>query len=40
MIGLMKDEFDGKIMKENQDLDLKHKIYSYLTDDGCVARKQ
>ena len=37
VIGLMKDEFGGKIMKEF--IGLRPKCYSYLTDDGNVDKK-
>ena len=37
VIGLMKDELGGKIMKEC--IGLRPKCYSYLTDDGNVDKK-
>ena len=36
-IGLMKDELEGRIMKEF--IGLRRKCYSYLTDDGNVDKK-
>ena len=36
-MGLMKNEFGGKIMKEF--LALRPKIYNYLTDDGYIDEK-
>ena len=37
VIGMMKDELGGKIMKEF--IELRPKCYSYLTDDGNVNKK-
>ena len=37
VIGMMKDELGGKIMKEY--IGLRYKCYSYLTDDGNVDKK-
>ena len=37
VIGMMKDELGGKIMKEF--IGLRPKCYSYLTDDGNVDKK-
>ena len=37
VIGMMKDELGGKIMKEF--IGLKPKCYSYLMDDGKVDKK-
>ena len=37
VVGLVKDELGGKIMKNS--VALRPEIYSYLTDDHCVNRK-
>ena len=37
MIGLIKDELDGRIIKEV--VTLRPKMYSYLTDDDHVGKK-
>ena len=37
LIGMMKDELGGRIMKEF--IELRLKCYSYLTDDGNVDKK-
>ena len=37
VIGMMKDELEGKIMKEF--IGLRPKCYSYLTDDGNIDKK-
>ena len=37
VIGLMKDELEGKIIKEF--VALRPKTYSYLTDDGTIHKK-
>ena len=37
LIGMMKDELGGKIMKEF--LGLRPKCYSYLTDDGKIDKQ-
>ena len=38
VIGIMKDEFGGKILKEF--VGLRAKIYSYLTDDNDESKKE